>query len=62
MPIKTTYSAEDYARLYIQDVVRLHGVPVSIISDRAAQFTTQFWNFFYKGLDLKVNLSTTFHP
>ncbi|KAL3380163.1 hypothetical protein AABB24_000674 [Solanum stoloniferum] len=42
LSIKTTHSAEDYAKLYIQEVVRLHGVPVLIISDRGAQFTAQF--------------------
>ena len=35
-PIKSTYWAEDYAKLYLQEVVRLHGVLVSIISDRDA--------------------------
>ncbi|KAH0678989.1 hypothetical protein KY284_020074 [Solanum tuberosum] len=34
LPVKTTHSAEDYAKLYLQEVVRLHEVPVSIISDR----------------------------
>ncbi|MCF8701904.1 hypothetical protein L3054_11000 [Corynebacterium sp. MC-10] len=34
LPIRTNYSAEDYARLYIREIVRLHGIPVSIISDR----------------------------
>ena len=48
--------------LYIQEVVRLHGVPLSIISDRGAQFITQFLKSFQKGLVLKMNLSTTFHP
>ncbi|KAH0710411.1 hypothetical protein KY284_011838 [Solanum tuberosum] len=62
LPVKTTNSAEDYAKLYIQEVVRLHGVPVSIISDRGAQFTAQFWKSFQKGLGSKVNLSTAFHP
>ncbi|WMV07964.1 hypothetical protein MTR67_001349 [Solanum verrucosum] len=61
LPVKTTNSAEDYAKLYIQEVVRLHGVPVSIISDRGAPFTTQFWKSFQKGLGSKVNLSTVFH-
>ena len=42
MSVKTTHSAEDYAKLYIQEVVRLHGVPLSIISDKGAQFTIQF--------------------
>nr|AAV31171.1 Putative polyprotein, identical [Solanum tuberosum] len=58
LPVKTTNSAEDYAKLYIQEVVRLHGVPISIISNRGAQF----WKFFQKGLGLNVNLSTAFHP
>ena len=39
LPVKTTYYAEDYAKLYIQELVRLHGVPRSIISDRGSKFT-----------------------
>ncbi|WMV59461.1 hypothetical protein MTR67_052846 [Solanum verrucosum] len=62
LPVKTTHSAEDYAKLYLQEVVRLHGVLVLIISDRGAQFTAQFWKSFKKGLGSKVNLSTAFHP
>lgn len=62
LPVKTTYTAEDYAKLYIKEIVRLHGVPVSIISDRGAQFTTNFWRSFQKGLGTQVNLSTVFHP
>ncbi|XP_059288541.1 uncharacterized protein LOC132041873, partial [Lycium ferocissimum] len=50
LPVRTTYSAEDYARLYIKEIVRLHGVPVSIISDRGAQFTANFWRSFQEGL------------
>jgi len=57
LPVKTTFLAEDYAKLYIQEVVRLHKVSVSIISDRGAQFTTQFWKLIQKGLGSKVNLS-----
>ena len=34
LPIKTTYSTKDYSKFTIQEVVRLYGVPVSIISDR----------------------------
>ncbi|XP_070011738.1 uncharacterized protein [Nicotiana sylvestris] len=45
LPVKTTYSAEDYASLYIKEIVRLHGVPFSIISDRGVQFTTNFWSY-----------------
>ncbi|XP_070013094.1 uncharacterized protein [Nicotiana sylvestris] len=40
----------------------LHGTPVSIISDRGAQFTANFWKKFQQGLGMQENLSTTFHP
>ncbi|XP_075111368.1 uncharacterized protein LOC142181757 [Nicotiana tabacum] len=62
LPVKTTDSAEDYAKLYIKEIVRLHGTPLSIISDRDAQFTANFWKYFQKGLGTRVNLSTAFHP
>ena len=62
LAVKTTYSAEDYAKLYLTEIVRLHGVPLSIISDRGPQFTSHFWKSFQKGLGTQVNLSTTFHP
>ena len=42
LAIKTTDSAEDYAKLYINEIVRLHEVPLSIISDRGPQFTFHF--------------------
>ena len=62
LPVHTTYTIEDYAILYIQELVRLLGVPLSIISDRGTQFTSQFWNAFQKGLGTQVLLSSAFHP
>lgn len=62
LPVRTTYSADDYARLYIKEIVWLHSVPVSIISDRGAQFTANFWRSFQAGLGTQVSLSTTFYP
>ncbi|WMV50937.1 hypothetical protein MTR67_044322 [Solanum verrucosum] len=50
LAVKTTDSVEDYAKLYINEIVRLHGVPLSIISDRGPQFTSYFWKSFQKGL------------
>ncbi|XP_069152706.1 uncharacterized protein [Solanum lycopersicum] len=52
--VNTTYLVEDYARL--------HGVPLSIISNRESQFTSYLWKSFQKGLGTHVNLSTTFYP
>ncbi|XP_075080574.1 uncharacterized protein LOC142166060 [Nicotiana tabacum] len=53
LPVKITDSTEDYVKLYIKEIVRLHGTPLSIISDRGAQFTTNFWKSFQKGLGTK---------
>ncbi|XP_015165373.1 uncharacterized protein [Solanum tuberosum] len=54
--MKTTYTVEEYARLYIKEIVRLHGVPISIISERGAQFTANFWKLFQKSLGTQVKL------
>nr|XP_016491575.1 PREDICTED: uncharacterized protein LOC107811203 [Nicotiana tabacum] len=62
LPVKTIDSAEDYAKLCIKEIARLHGTPLSIISDRGARFTSNFWKSFQKGLGTRVNLSTAFHP
>ncbi|WMV54443.1 hypothetical protein MTR67_047828 [Solanum verrucosum] len=59
---QTSFSSEDYAKLNIQEMLRLHGVPFSIISDRCTQFISLFWKSFQKGLHTQVELSTTFHP
>ena len=50
LPVHTSYSAEDYAKLYIRYLVRLHGVPLSIVLDRGTQFTSYFGKVFQKGL------------
>ena len=50
LAVKTIDSVEDYAKLYINEIVRLHGVPLSIISDIGPQFTSHFWKPFHKSL------------
>ena len=49
IPVKSTYMKEDYARININEIVSLHGIPLSIISDRGAQFTSHFLEGFSKG-------------
>ncbi|KAJ8768530.1 hypothetical protein K2173_022631 [Erythroxylum novogranatense] len=50
------------ARKYIDEVVRLHGVPDSIISDRDPRFTSRFWGSLQEALGTRLNFSTAFHP
>ena len=57
LAVKTINSEEDYARLNINEIISLHGVPLSIISDRGPQFTSHFWKSFQKGLGTQVNLT-----
>ncbi|XAR56228.1 DNA-directed DNA polymerase [Bertholletia excelsa] len=59
--VKMTYDALRYAQLCIDEIVRLHRVPFSIISNRRSQFTSQFWRAFHEDLSTRLDLSTTFH-
>ncbi|XP_017972547.1 PREDICTED: uncharacterized protein LOC108661162 [Theobroma cacao] len=42
LQVKTTYGAAQYARVYVDEIVRLHNIPISIVPDRGAQFTSRF--------------------
>ena len=62
LPIRMTYTLEELARLYIKEIVRLHGVPATIISDRDPRFTSRFWGAFQKAFGTRLSLSTAYHP
>ena len=62
IPVKVTYSAEKLAKIYISEIVRLHGVPLSIISDRGTKFTSKFWKTLHAESGTRLDLSTAFHP
>ena len=59
--VKSTYSAEDYAMIFIVEIACRHSIPLSIISDRGTQFKYRFWRSFQKRFGRKVQLSTAFH-
>ncbi|XP_075107220.1 uncharacterized protein LOC142180177 [Nicotiana tabacum] len=54
LPVKTTYGGVRYAQIFMNEIVRLHGVPVSIISDRGSQFTSRFWKSSQEALVQEV--------
>ena len=60
--VRTDYSLDKLAELYIGEIVRLHGIPVSVISDRDPRFTSRFWEKLQEALDTRLNFSITFHP
>ena len=62
MAVRMTFTLEEFCRLYIWEIVRLHGVPVSIVSDRDPRFAAQFWKSFQKAMGTQLSMSTAFHP
>ncbi|GKB70426.1 putative reverse transcriptase domain-containing protein [Tanacetum coccineum] len=56
------YSMEKLARLYIDEIVARHGVPVSIILDRDGRFTSRFWKISHKDLGMRLDISMAYHP
>ncbi|GJW69069.1 putative reverse transcriptase domain-containing protein [Tanacetum coccineum] len=50
------------ARLYLNEIVARHGVPISIISDRDSRFTSRFWKSMQEALETRLDMSTAYHP
>ena len=50
------------ASIYVKEVVRLHGIPKSIVSDRDPLFTNRFWQSLQMALGTELNLNTAYHP
>ncbi|KAL0557197.1 hypothetical protein IC582_005715 [Cucumis melo] len=62
IPKKSTYTASKWAQLYMSEIVRLHGVPLSIVSDRDARFTSKFWKGLQAAMGTRLDFGTAFHP
>ncbi|KAL2226348.1 UNVERIFIED_CONTAM: Transposon Tf2-11 polyprotein, partial [Sesamum indicum] len=60
--VRITDSLDKLAGLYIYEIVRLHGVSISIVSDRDPRFTSRFWESLQRALGKKLHFSTAFHP
>jgi hypothetical protein len=62
IPTTSNVSAPEAATLIFDNVVRLHGLPQTIISDRDSRFTSTFWKSLFSLLNTKLSLSSSFHP
>ena len=62
LPVRTDYALDKLVELYIREIVRLHGIPISIILDRDLRLTSRFWRKLQEALGTRLNFSTTFHP
>ena len=59
--MRTDYSLDKLVELYISEIVRLHWIPISIISDRDLRFTSRFWGKLQEALGTRLKFNTTFH-
>ncbi|GKE45174.1 putative reverse transcriptase domain-containing protein [Tanacetum coccineum] len=62
LPIREDFKMERLARIYINEIVTRHDVPVSIISDRDGRFTSHFWQALQMALGPRLDMSMAYHP
>ncbi|GKD01880.1 putative reverse transcriptase domain-containing protein, partial [Tanacetum coccineum] len=62
LPIREDYKTEKLAKIYTNEIVARHGVPVSIISDCDGRFTSHLWQAFQEALGTRLDMSTAYHP
>ena len=62
LPIKMGQQIHALAQLYIEEIVQLHRIPASVVSDRDPRFTSRFWESFHKCMGIQLKFSMTYHP
>jgi hypothetical protein len=62
IPVKTSYSRLQLAKLYMWRIVCLHGMLKNIVSDRGTQFTLKFWEMLDATLDTQLRFGSAYHP
>jgi transposase InsO family protein len=62
IPLGHPYSATSVARAFFAEIVRLHGIPCSIVSDRDPVFTSEFWRELFRLAGVKLQMTSAFHP
>ena len=62
LPMNKKWSMDKLVELYVREMVRLHGVPESIVSNRDPRFTSWFWQSLQAALGTQLRMSSAYHP
>ena len=62
LPFSNDDPLDKLAQLYVEEIVRLHGVPISIVSNRDPRFTSRFWSSLQDAMGIRLQFKTAFHP
>nr|GFC78393.1 Gag protease polyprotein [Tanacetum cinerariifolium] len=62
LPIRKDYSVSRLAEIFQQEIIRLHGTPSAIVSDRDQRVASHFWKGLQKAWGTRLKFSTAFHP
>ncbi|GJS54600.1 putative reverse transcriptase domain-containing protein [Tanacetum coccineum] len=62
LPMREDYKMERLSRLYLNEIVARHGVPILIISDHDSRFMSRFWQSMQEALGTQLDMITTYHP
>ena len=60
--VQLDYSMDRLTEIYVSEIVRLHGIPLSIVSDRDPRFTSSFWKELQSAFGTRLNFITAFYP
>jgi hypothetical protein len=62
IPCNAKINAHQLAKLYIENIYKLHGLSKVMVGDRDSKYTSTYWQEVFKALGTKLNLSTAYHP
>ena len=62
IPTKTTITAQQLSYQFVDELFRLYGLPMDIVSDRGSKFTSVFWTHVFKKVETTLSMSSIDHP
>jgi hypothetical protein len=61
IPVNLMHKEIDIADIYMREIARIHGLPKTIVFEKDAKFTSNFWKGLFKGFGTNLNFNTSYH-